>query len=48
MFRGPMMAKHLRKCDRMCNYDNYPLLTYPDIAILEGGYKISMKITPMV
>ncbi|KAF6072672.1 Rhodanese-like domain family protein [Candida albicans] len=39
MFRGPMMAKHLRKCDRMCNYDNYPLLTYPDIAILEGGYK---------
>lgn len=39
MFRGPMMAKQLRKCDRMCNYDNYPLLTYPDIAILEGGYK---------
>lgn len=39
LFRGPMMAKHLRKCDRMCNYDNYPLLTYPDIAILEGGYK---------
>ena len=39
VFRGPMMAKHLRRCDRMLNYDNYPKLTYPDVVILEGGYK---------
>ncbi|RCK65170.1 M-phase inducer phosphatase [Candida viswanathii] len=39
VFRGPTMAKHLRRCDRMQNYDNYPRLTYPDIVILEGGYK---------
>ncbi|EMG46226.1 hypothetical protein G210_3543 [Candida maltosa Xu316] len=39
VFRGPMMAKHLRKWDRMINYDNYPKLNFPDIVILEGGYK---------
>lgn len=38
-YRGPMMASHLRNCDRMVNYDNYPDLLYPDILILEGGYK---------
>ena len=39
VFRGPMMAKHLRRSDRMLNYENYPSLTYPDVVILEGGYK---------
>lgn len=39
IFRGPTMASHLRKCDRILNRDNYPLLSYPDIVILEGGYK---------
>lgn len=38
-YRGPMMASHLRNCDRMVNYDNYPDLLYPDILVLEGGYK---------
>lgn len=38
-YRGPMMASHLRNCDRMINYDNYPDLYYPDILILDGGYK---------
>lgn len=39
IFRGPTMASHLRKCDRILNRNNYPLLSYPDIVILEGGYK---------
>ncbi|ODQ81642.1 hypothetical protein BABINDRAFT_6316 [Babjeviella inositovora NRRL Y-12698] len=39
MKRGPSMAAHLRKCDRLKNKDNYPHLDYPDIVILEGGYK---------
>lgn len=38
-YRGPIMASHLRNCDRMLNYDNYPKLFYPDILIVEGGYK---------
>lgn len=39
IFRGPTMASHLRKCDRIANAANYPRLTYPDIVVLEGGYK---------
>ncbi|EGW31314.1 uncharacterized protein SPAPADRAFT_61885 [Spathaspora passalidarum NRRL Y-27907] len=39
VFRGPIMARHLRKCDRMANSELYPYLTYPDIVILESGYK---------
>lgn len=38
-YRGPLMASHLRTCDRNVNQDNYPHLDYPDILILEGGYK---------
>ncbi|KAK6205325.1 uncharacterized protein RJT21DRAFT_102049 [Scheffersomyces amazonensis] len=39
IFRGPTIASHLRKCDRRFNRDVYPYLSYPDIVILEGGYK---------
>lgn len=39
LFRGPTMAQHLRKCDRILNLNNYPNLNYPDILILQGGYK---------
>lgn len=39
IFRGPTMAKHLRKCDRMMNQNSYPFLSWPDVVILEGGYK---------
>ncbi|CUM54967.1 unnamed protein product [Debaryomyces tyrocola] len=39
IFRSPTMASHLRKCDRILNSNNYPKLTYPDIVVLEGGYK---------
>lgn len=38
-YRGPLMANHLRTCDRYKNQNNYPYLDYPDILILEGGYK---------
>ncbi|CCF55669.1 hypothetical protein KAFR_0A02310 [Kazachstania africana CBS 2517] len=37
--RGPILASHLRNCDRMLHYDNYPNLFYPDIVIVNGGYK---------
>lgn len=39
LLRGPTMALHLRKLDRLHNADRYPYLTYPDILVLEGGYK---------
>lgn len=39
IFRGPTMASHLRKIDRIYNADCYPRLFYPDIVVLEGGYK---------
>lgn len=39
IFRGPTMALHLRKCDRIANRDRYPYLTFPDVVVLEGGYK---------
>ncbi|SCU81745.1 LAFA_0C06920g1_1 [Lachancea sp. 'fantastica'] len=38
-YRGPIMASHLRNCDRMLNHENYPKLHYPDILIVRGGYK---------
>lgn len=39
IFRGPTMASHLRKVDRIYNTDSYPYLLYPDVVVLEGGYK---------
>ncbi|KAF9888070.1 cell division cycle- protein [Aspergillus nanangensis] len=36
--RAPIMGKHLRHRDRAYNADQYPLLSYPDMYILEGGY----------
>ncbi|KAI5967352.1 MIH1 [Candida margitis] len=39
IFRGPTMAKHLRKCDRTLNQNSYPFLSWPDVVVLEGGYK---------
>jgi M-phase inducer phosphatase 2 len=37
--RGPNSYKHLRKLDREANYSFYPNLCYPNMFILEGGYK---------
>ncbi|KAF7283633.1 hypothetical protein GWI33_023271 [Rhynchophorus ferrugineus] len=39
MERGPSMSRLLRKQDRFINSSNYPNLIYPEIYILEGGYK---------
>ena len=37
--RGPKMSRFLRGQDRELNKDSYPRLNYPEIYILEGGYK---------
>lgn len=37
--RGPNLYRHLRKEDRERNMDTYPSLHYPEIYLLEGGYK---------
>jgi rhodanese-related sulfurtransferase len=37
--RGPKMYRHLRELDRQQHADTYPELYYPNIYILEGGYK---------
>lgn len=37
--RGPGMLRFLRNQDRCINKDNYPKLCYPELYLLEGGYK---------
>ncbi|KAJ8923692.1 hypothetical protein NQ315_010273 [Exocentrus adspersus] len=37
--RGPNLYRYLRKEDRQRNEDAYPNLFYPEIYLLEGGYK---------
>lgn len=37
--RGPSMLRFLRNQDRTINKDSYPKLFYPEIYLLEGGYK---------
>ncbi|KAL1493446.1 hypothetical protein ABEB36_011497 [Hypothenemus hampei] len=37
--RGPNLYRYLRKEDRTKNMKDYPLLNYPEIYLLEGGYK---------
>ncbi|XP_050314642.1 M-phase inducer phosphatase-like [Anthonomus grandis grandis] len=37
--RGPKMIRSLRREDRIKNAQNYPALNYPEIYVLEGGYK---------
>jgi rhodanese-related sulfurtransferase len=37
--RAPRMALHVRNFDRLLNSDRYPHLHYPEIYILDGGYK---------
>ena len=37
--RAPRMALHVRNFDRLLNSDRYPHLFYPEIYVLDGGYK---------
>lgn len=37
--RGPSMLRHLRSLDRDMNRDCYPFLHYPELYVVEGGYK---------
>ncbi|CAG9759286.1 unnamed protein product [Ceutorhynchus assimilis] len=37
--RGPNLYRYLRKEDRTKNMSDYPALHYPEIYLLEGGYK---------
>ncbi|OHT04319.1 Rhodanese-like domain containing protein [Tritrichomonas foetus] len=37
--RGPQMAALFREHDRFLNKDSYPNIYYPDVYVLEGGYK---------
>ncbi|KAI9890580.1 MAG: cell division cycle- protein [Vezdaea aestivalis] len=37
--RAPIMAKFIREQDRNANAAQYPKLTYPEMYILDGGYK---------
>lgn len=37
--RGPKLMREIRERDRMINKHCYPSLYYPEIYLLEGGYK---------
>ena len=37
--RGPTFAAGFREHDRAVNLSQYPLLSFPNVAILEGGFK---------
>ena len=37
--RAPIMAKYIRHKDRAVNAHQYPTLTFPDMYILDGGYR---------
>lgn len=37
--RGPKLIREIREHDRCINKDNYPNLFYPNLYLLDGGYK---------
>jgi hypothetical protein len=37
--RGPTQAQKFREIDRKLNESRYPVLFYPDVYVLEGGYR---------
>ena len=37
--RGPKLSRFLRSKDRSANKDCYPHLHYPELYLLDGGYK---------
>ncbi|KAL8570401.1 hypothetical protein ACOMHN_035819 [Nucella lapillus] len=38
--RGPALYRHLRTCDRQINAERYPMLHYPEMYLMEGGYSV--------
>ena len=44
--RGPRAQRLLREQDRSVNNENYPSLHYPEIYLLEGGYKAFFEQFP--
>ena len=46
--RAPRMALHVRNLDRHLNSERYPLLFYPQLYILDGGYKNYFAQYPML
>ncbi|KAK8870461.1 m-phase inducer phosphatase [Tritrichomonas musculus] len=44
--RGPTLMRMFREHDRKQNYKNYPYLDYPNIFLLQGGYKQFYKDFP--
>ena len=45
--RGPTLSRFLRNQDRLRNNDSYPNLYYPEIYLLEGGYKAFYEQFPV-
>lgn len=44
--RGPRAQRMLREIDRTINKDHYPALHFPEIYLLEGGYKAFYEVYP--
>lgn len=44
--RGPAMYQALREIDRRLHMEHYPRLFYPEIYVLEGGYKLFYEQQP--
>lgn len=44
--RGPKMSEYLRQLDR--SYNQYPVLSFPEIYILDGGYKQFFEAYPLM
>lgn len=44
--RGPYAQRMLRSADRTTNYASYPALHFPEMYVLEGGYKVFYQQFP--